>query len=46
VLTALGASGGFDITPDGGIVAEVMREAASISATMGYTGAGAAAANA
>lgn len=46
VLTALGASGGFDITPDGGIVAEVMREAAIISATMGYTGAGEVAANA
>lgn len=44
VLTALGASGGFDITPEGGIVAEVMREAASISAAMGYTGVGASAA--
>lgn len=39
VLTALGASGGFDVSPDGGIVGQVMREAASISASMGHTGA-------
>jgi len=38
VLTALGASGGFDVGPDGGIVAEVMREAANISAALGYAG--------
>lgn len=37
-LTTLGASGGFDVGPDGGIVPEVMREAASISAALGHGG--------
>jgi DNA-binding IclR family transcriptional regulator len=38
VLTALGASGGFDVVLDGGIVVEVMREAANISAALGFAG--------
>jgi DNA-binding IclR family transcriptional regulator len=43
VLTALGASGGFDVELDGGIVVEVMREAANISAALGFAGVDAAA---
>lgn len=37
VLTALGASGGFDTTHDGRIASLVMQEAAGISAALGYS---------
>jgi DNA-binding IclR family transcriptional regulator len=37
VLTALGATGGFDAAVDGPIAAAVRREAAAISATLGYS---------
>jgi len=37
VLTALGASGGFDTTLDGPIVKRVMHEASDISAALGYS---------
>ena len=36
VLTALGASTGFDVRPGGGICPQVMREAAAISAELGH----------
>ena len=36
VLTALGASGGFDPAPQGPIAARVMREAAEISRALGF----------
>ena len=36
VLTVLGASNGFDARPGGKVCPEVIREAASISAAMGY----------
>lgn len=39
VLTALGASGGFDARPNGRIVSLVMQEASNISAALGYGGA-------
>jgi DNA-binding IclR family transcriptional regulator len=35
-LTALGASGGFDASPDGPIAAALRREAAAASAVLGY----------
>jgi DNA-binding IclR family transcriptional regulator len=38
VLTALGASGGFDSRPDGKIVNLVIHEAQSISAALGFSG--------
>lgn len=38
VLTALGATGGFDAAVDGPIATAVRREAAAISATLGYSG--------
>lgn len=38
VLTALGASGGFDPTPDGSIARRVRREAAAISQALGFQG--------
>lgn len=45
VLTALGASNGFDTRPGGSVCPAVVREAAAISGAMGYdAGAGAAAA--
>jgi len=36
VLTALGATGGFDASPDGPIAAAVRREAAAASAALGF----------
>lgn len=41
VLTALGATGGFDVSADGKIVAAVKKEAAAASAALGYVGEGA-----
>ncbi|WP_434644434.1 IclR family transcriptional regulator domain-containing protein [Achromobacter piechaudii] len=38
VLTALGATGGFDVSPNGKVVEAVKREAAAASAALGYTG--------
>lgn len=38
VLTALGATGGFDARADGVIAKQVMREAAAISAALGFDG--------
>ncbi len=38
VLTALGASGGFDPSPDGRIAARVRQEAVAISAALGFVG--------
>lgn len=40
VLTALGATGGFDVSADGKIVAAVKKEAAAASAALGYVGEG------
>jgi DNA-binding IclR family transcriptional regulator len=37
VLTALGASGGFDSRPDGKVVSLVIQEARSISAALGFS---------
>lgn len=38
VLTALGASGGFDVAPGGRIATRVRQEADAISAALGFTG--------
>lgn len=38
VLTALGASGGFDATPEGRIATRVRQEADAISAALGFVG--------
>ncbi|TDV28647.1 IclR family transcriptional regulator [Paraburkholderia caballeronis] len=40
VLTALGATGGFDASPDGPIAAALRSEAAAASAQLGYVGNG------
>jgi DNA-binding IclR family transcriptional regulator len=39
VLTALGASSGFDARPDGPVSRAIMREARSISQSLGWAGA-------
>jgi DNA-binding IclR family transcriptional regulator len=41
VLTALGATGGFDVSANGKIVAAVKKEAAAASAALGYVEEGA-----